>query len=199
MARAEARTLPRASMDAAESRFIKLKKMYQKEEIIEALGSSAKEVTNWLETQADEKFNQGPEGKWDTSQHLDHLHKTASLISKALKTPKMILRAQFGKPNREGRDYDGVVKKYRDKLAITDTSKNGFAGDSYGKEDKEKQIEAFKKQVEKVQKNLKKWSEKDLDNYLVPHPLLGKMTIREIMMWTSYHHLHHLETLEENY
>ena len=35
------------------------------------------------------------------------------------------------------------------------------------------------------------FSEKDLDNYILPHPLLGKLTIREMLFFTIYHVQHH--------
>jgi hypothetical protein len=30
-----------------------------------------------------------------------------------------------------------------------------------------------------------------LDEYLLPHPLIGKLTIREILYFTIYHNLRH--------
>ena len=43
-----------------------------------------------------------------------------------------------------------------------------------------------------------KFSVSDLDTYLLPHPLLGKMTIREISLWTAYHTEHHYKILKMN-
>jgi len=36
-----------------------------------------------------------------------------------------------------------------------------------------------------------KWNESDLDVYLLPHPLIGKLTIREMLFFTIYHNLRH--------
>jgi len=36
-----------------------------------------------------------------------------------------------------------------------------------------------------------KWQEADLDQYRLPHPLLGKLTIREMLYFTIYHNLRH--------
>ena len=44
-----------------------------------------------------------------------------------------------------------------------------------------------------------KWKDTDLDTLILPHPLLGKMPIREIVMWTAHHTAHHTRTLIENY
>jgi hypothetical protein len=37
--------------------------------------------------------------------------------------------------------------------------------------------------------------EAQLDQYLVPHPLLGKITLRELGYFTIYHTQHHLRNL----
>ena len=39
------------------------------------------------------------------------------------------------------------------------------------------------------------WREADLDRYLLPHPLLGKLTIREMLFFTLYHNYHHVQSL----
>lgn len=36
------------------------------------------------------------------------------------------------------------------------------------------------------------WSEAALDRYQLPHPLLGKLTVREMLFFTVYHNAHHL-------
>lgn len=35
------------------------------------------------------------------------------------------------------------------------------------------------------------WTEQDLDTVLLPHPLLGKLTVREMLYFTIYHAQHH--------
>jgi hypothetical protein len=42
-----------------------------------------------------------------------------------------------------------------------------------------------------------KFSEAQLDEYVLPHPILGKLTIREMLYFTIYHATHHhLATLK---
>ncbi|MCP5097860.1 MAG: DinB family protein, partial [Chloroflexi bacterium] len=45
-------------------------------------------------------------------------------------------------------------------------------------------------------KALTKWSEKDLDNLMLPHPLLGNMTVREMLFFTLYHNMHHVNDVQ---
>jgi len=40
------------------------------------------------------------------------------------------------------------------------------------------------------------WPESDLDRCLLPHPLLGKLTVREMIFFTLYHNLHHVQNVQ---
>ena len=173
--------------------------MYVKEEIIEGLGTSATAVKDWVHHQSDDDFVKGPVGKWDTSQHLDHLHQIVVLLNKVLRLPRFILRWRFGKPNRKGRDYDSIVTRYKEKLKDFTGVNNNTAGKRHSISEKKSLLVNFDIQIQRLQKVLNKWSEEDLDKYLIPHPLLGKMTVRELMLWMVYHHYHHLDTLKRYY
>lgn len=45
--------------------------------------------------------------------------------------------------------------------------------------------------------NLQNWSEEELETYNCPHPVLGKITVREILYFTIYHVQHHHETIKK--
>ena len=36
-----------------------------------------------------------------------------------------------------------------------------------------------------------------LDRYRLPHPLIGKLTLRELLLWTLYHNAHHVQRIAE--
>jgi uncharacterized damage-inducible protein DinB len=46
-------------------------------------------------------------------------------------------------------------------------------------------------------KNVERWSEKELDKRQLPHPLMGKLTLREMLFFTHYHTLHHGAKIDE--
>ena len=43
----------------------------------------------------------------------------------------------------------------------------------------------------------KNWKDTQLDQYIVPHPLLGKITLREMGYFTIYHVQHHDAIIRE--
>jgi hypothetical protein len=51
--------------------------------------------------------------------------------------------------------------------------------------------------VRAVQIAVQRWPEPALDQYRLPHPLLGRLTVREMLAFSVYHHAHHLRRVAE--
>jgi len=99
-----------------------------------------------------------------------------------------------GKPNRQSRSYDELVEKYKQKLAAGGKASGIFVPKPMKiNGSKEKLIadwdKATAKYIAALQNNT---SENKLDNYLARHPLLGRVTLRELCYFTIYHTQHHL-------
>ncbi len=172
-----------------------------KQEIIELLNSKHAPLYAFLEQQEAEKWEQGPEGKWTTGQHVLHLVQSGQYLNKALGYPKFVLRYKFGKSNRVPRAYDAIIKRYNERL-------EGVKGITFGPsqnmriptiDEKSELIKQLKAQELLLKKRTKKWKDQHLDNLLLPHPLMGRMPVREIIMWSAYHVEHHLKTLTDQY
>lgn len=172
-----------------------------KQSIADILEEKNQNLLTWLEKQDPEKWQKGPEGKWTTGQQALHLLQSIKPLNDALSMPKFLLRYKFGKANREVRDYETVVQRYQDRLK--ETQGRTFKGSQNMKVPnlKEKEYILTRLQVEnkKLQYKTKKMSDKNLDTLILPHPLMGKMPVREIIMWTAYHIEHHTKTLQEKY
>jgi hypothetical protein len=161
---------------------------------------TSQEVISWLDNQDTEKWNRGPEGKWDTSQHISHLIKTADMVTKGLSIPKIMLRWKFGKTNRPLRDSAAIIEKYRSKLAKTPPGTTFAASAGVSNTDKKEVIQQYTHSITQLNQTIdKSWSESALDKHLLPHPLMGRMPVRELLMWVSLHHIHHLDTLKTQY
>ena len=65
--------------------------------------------------------------------------------------------------------------------------------------EKQKLINQLKTEHQKLQNHVRKWSDKSLDNILLPHPAMGRMPVREFLMWAGYHVEHHTKALEQGY
>ncbi|QNM86158.1 DinB family protein [Polaribacter pectinis] len=177
-----------------------------KEEIIGLLEEKHKVLFNWLENQPKDIWEKGPDGKWTTGQHIQHLVDSLQALNNALSYPRFFLKYKFGTCNRDTRSYEVVAKKYQNKL-LENSDRARVFNQKLKKptlKERERLLTRLQIQNKKLQYKTKKISDINLDTLLIPHPLMGKMTIREIIMWTAHHTEHHTETLaltygEENY
>jgi hypothetical protein len=172
-----------------------------KEAIVELLEEKHITLFNWLESHDLEKWQTGPEGKWTTGQQTLHLLQSIKPLNDAMSMPKFILKYKFGKANRELRDYGSIVKRYQERL---EEAKGLTFGPSRNMKipsdsDKKYLLNRLKVESKKLQHKVNKWKDKDLDTLVLPHPLMGKMPVREIVMWTAYHVEHHTKQLTSNY
>lgn len=162
------------------------------------LVASFQETIDWIQAHDDAKFEQGPEGKWDTSQHLDHLMGTATRVTMGLNLPKPMIIERFGPSNRQSEDYDTIVAHYREKLTAIPPNVVP-TGNKHPRTEKISLLSQFEAQSNEVSKAIDAWTEQELDDHLLPHPLLGNLTVRELLLWMTYHNHHHLNNLKENY
>lgn len=150
---------------------------------------------NYISNLTQEDYDFSYQNKWSSGQHLDHIIKSVAVLAKALAMPKAVLKYKFGKANRASRNIDEIVSKYLEKLKTAKPTPSRFQPDIVPFKQKEKAINKLNNTVEKLCKRAKKYSETDLDFYILPHPLLGKMIIRELLYFTSYHVKHHQELI----
>ena len=140
------------------------------------------EATTWLLQ---------PNGKWSAGQQLDHIVRAVKPVSLAFGLPKWVPRLLFGRANRPSRSYDALVEKYKSKLAAGAKASSMFVPPPAQWEDKAAQMATLEKTVANLTKRLQRFSETELDNLLLPHPILGKLTLREMLYFTIYHVQHH--------
>ncbi len=137
-------------------------------------------------------------GKWTAGQQLEHIHRSVKPLVLALRLPTFALRLAFGTANRPSRDYDALVAKYHAKLNAGGAASGRFVPPPVAYSDRERLRQETLATVQAVCKALDSFTEEDLERYILPHPLLGKLTIREMMYFTAYHVDHHEALTKRN-
>ncbi|WP_299391602.1 DinB family protein [uncultured Gelidibacter sp.] len=172
-----------------------------KDKIADLLEKNYHSLLNWLEEQEDEKWIQGPEGKWTTGQQALHLLKSIKPLNDVLSMPRFWFKYAFGTNKYELQDYDTVVNRYLDQLEALKTSPGKASKKLRVPKIKDKNYILTRLQVEskKLQYKIRRISDKNLDTLVLPHPIMGKMAIREILMLNAYHVEHHLKQLQQKY
>ncbi len=168
-----------------------------KAEIIVASNKIFGEFSDYCLNVSDEIFFHQPRDKWSIAQNVDHIVISTKQTKLAYSLPKFIIRLYTGKPNRPSRNYDELVKKYLAKLEAGGKASGIFIPKSISETSKENLINKWMKiSATYLQILENNWKEDQLDNYLAPHPLLGKITLRELCYFTIYHTEHHLNIIK---
>lgn len=173
----------------------------EKEVISDLLEEKHLKLFELLEPKDQDQWESGPDGKWTMGQHALHLLQSLKPLNFALSLPKFIIKYKYGKANRDIRPYDAVVKRYKERLLQAEGKTYKGSQNMKVPKFKDKNYILSRIQVEqkKLQSKTKRFKDKDLDTLILPHPLMGKMPIREIIMWTAYHTEHHTKTLKDKY
>jgi DinB superfamily len=142
-----------------------------------------------------------PDEKWSAAENIQHLIISTNITTLAYRLPKFMVRLIGGKPNRDSRTYDELKNKYYKKLAEGGKASGLFVPKpieiKYGKQ---KLLKKWQKAtVTFITALIKNRTENDLDNYLAKHPLLGRITLRELCYFTIFHTEHHLQAIHKIY
>lgn len=163
----------------------------QSKQAFHELSQSVQDIPN------EKFFAEPPNGKWSIAQHVKHLLISTKTTTAAYALPRFIVRLVAGKPNRPSRTYEDLVEKYKTKLAMGGKASGRYIPakikSAYGKENLLRNWERVTAEYLRAMKT--KWKDDQLDNYIVPHPLLGKITLRELGYFTIYHTYHHMNSI----
>jgi hypothetical protein len=165
-----------------------------KNEIIAGLHASNTELLHFCQSLSDELFFRQPSQKWSIAQNVIHLRISAKATQLAYGAPKLFLRMYTGKPNRPSRGYEELVRRYQQRLAAGGKATGRFIPPVVTPgETKQALLQSYKMSMQRLLTLIeRKWKDSQLDFYLAPHPLLGKLTLRELAFFTIYHTEHHL-------
>lgn len=136
------------------------------------------------------------DGHWSPAENVRHLIKSIRPVTKALGLPRLVLRIMFGWPRRNSTPWPEIQSRY---LGLLDAG--GNAGRFAPSEREETDLEAGRARImgqfvlanRDLRAAIAKWPDRLLDRYQLPHPLLGKLTLREMLIFTAYHQVHHLD------
>lgn len=173
--------------------------MQSRAEITAALAARFDEAGTWFSQRSDSSFCTAPPERWTEGQHLDHLILSAKPLNLALRMPRIALRMRFGTAKAPGESMEALATRYEAALTAGGRAPSRFVPASVAPEDKPRLLAALRREGERLVEVAGTWSEADLDKYVLPHPLLGDLTIRGMLFFTHHHMGHHLETLKRDY
>ncbi len=166
-----------------------------RDEILAQLHELHRAGTTFWELFSAEAFFTPVGGGWSPAGNVRHLNKAIKPLARALTLPRFLLWMLFGKARKPSRSYSGLRDIY---LA---TLKRGAGAGSFAPEppdssgnadgSRAKLMATREDLANKLSAAIRRWNDEDLDRYRLPHPLLGKLTVREMLFFTVYHNYHH--------
>jgi hypothetical protein len=170
---------------------------YTKESLVLALEKIHQDVADYFADVPSETFFICPEGGWSPSDNLDHLVKSVKPIVRVMQLPKEKLQSLFGIASQPSRSYLEIHDAYVQALHNGAQAFGRYLPDQSApaSESEEAKAQLWAEWVQlgpALLAQVESWRENDLDTYLLPHPILGNLTFREMLFFTLCHNQRHM-------
>lgn len=162
------------------------------------LSENIQRISNFLEQLPEAFLQQSPDHRWTIAQELLHLTKSNMGTARLFSQPPEQLR----KTKNPSRSYQEIVQKYQTKYATAKPPRGlrGVQPDEGASVDKATLIDQWNKACQTLLKSTESWLEPKWGQYTVwKHPLLGVLTVQEMLYFTTFHNEHHANVVEEKH
>jgi hypothetical protein len=140
---------------------------------------------------AHEPFRRRSPAKWSAAEQVEHLRLSVRPLTLSFLIPRFVLGI-FGTARPPGRTCDEVVADYQGRLARGAKASGPFIPARLtGDEDLPRLLTAFQQGYAAYAAKLAAAEDASLDSSRLPHPILGRLSIREMAFFTLYHLGHH--------
>jgi len=167
-----------------------------RDEILARLQQLHGESNNFLGTLFDPEFFTPQGEKWSPAEQVRHLTKSVRPVAQALRLPRIALALRFGRKRAMSRSLAEIETLYQKKLK-TGVTAGRFAPSSQPAPSdprlrRSEIMQRWQETHRQLEQAIATWPEAALDRYRLPHPVLGKLTLREMLFFTLYHNAHHV-------
>ena len=171
--------------------------IYTKESVLTALAQVDHRVDDFFESFTLHQLFHPPAESWSPAQNLEHLIRSVRPLARAMRLPRVTLRLLFGTPGKPSRSYCEIQESYLLELSNGARATGKFLPEQTAAPGPDLEtartelLEKWRRASEEFRNTLGHWDESQLDQYALPHPILGSLTIREMLFFTIYHNSRH--------
>jgi hypothetical protein len=170
--------------------------MIDKTNIIQSLNDSVDQFNELISNLDKGQFEINMNGKWSAGQDLVHLIKVLRIVNVGFTLPKPILRVLYGINKNEMRTFQQLQTLYKNALEGGAKAPILYIPKPVLFKEKSNLIKKHQSLNESLVNKINNHTEIELDRFRLPHPILGKVTLGELAIFTSFHTVHHFELLK---
>ena len=169
-----------------------------REELLSALSDAERRVAEFFESLSADELMRRVGSAWTAAEQLDHLNTSLSAVTRGFSAPRLVLRLRFGRARKPSRGFAQLRDDYRARLAAGGKAPGAFVPQqetlTHAQAEIRRQdlVARWHRVNGRLRTGLESWSEKQLEVIRLPHPLLGKITAREMAFFAIYHADHHI-------
>jgi hypothetical protein len=169
-----------------------------KTEIKDSLEKGYLIFAKYISELSKDEFSFTHQSKWSAGQQLKHIVLCVNPLVQVFGMPKAMIEQNFGTTEIPSRTYDKLLADYLEKLNQGGKAPNQYVPEIVSENEKLELLKTLPKLIDKLNIEIENFTEKDLDTLCIPHPLLGKITLREMLYNAIYHVEHHQKMTESN-
>ena len=165
------------------------------ESLTQSLTEVASQVGKFYAMLSDVEFVKRAANAWSPAENLDHLIKSNKPLARALTMTQGVLHRVLKTADKPSRTFQEVRAQYDAMLARGAVAAGSFLPaepSSNAREHQQQLLEQWDKYSQELVRAVEAWRDGELDKYLIPHPLLGDLTVREMLFFTLYHNMRHI-------
>ena len=169
-----------------------------KKSIINLLNKNYSEFINFINDLTTKEFESSQNQKWSAGQQLKHIVLCVKPIVQAFSLDTVSIGQRFGTTNRIGYSYEDLVNQYKVAAKNGGKAPERFVPEIVLKNEKKILTESLILTIQTLSVKIENFTEQELDTLCLPHPLLGTLTLRELLYNTIEHVKHHQESIKKN-
>ena len=172
-----------------------LETLWTAEQIVSAMKQMNRLILAAADIPEKQFFDHPVENKWSIAENIVHLNLSNKGVVKALGAPRAFLQ-NFGQPNGPSRPATELLSAYQKVLKKGAKAGPAFTPQLGAKPEVKELLETFQSINNRFCERLLSWEDKELEEYCIPHPVMGPFTAREMAFFVVFHMEHHHKTIQ---
>jgi len=163
----------------------------KKNELLAFLNDNYSAFINYVDSLSNQAYHYSEGGKWSAGLHLSHLVLSVKPLARVFELDKVIIAQKFGSSTELRRSYAEIKSIYFEKLKDGGKAPDRFVPETESAIHKFALSKTLETLINQLGTAIERFSEEELDTLLVPHPLIGNLSLREMLYNAIYHAEHH--------